>query len=340
MPPKRRGRVRGKGKQKSCKSKESSSEEMERCTAEDIVTRLAKKYLLKSSTDTEHSDQKENNRLAQRVVDPYDADLETSEVDTAASVDTASDMECLDAQGITQVLSPSRRVNASTTSSNKGKALKSNTGALNPSHGTTKERLSKPEMTTRLRRTSRKSSTSTTPQYASKGSSDDTAKDEPSLRSDSGMFVSPFTNVHRRFLPKMNASDTSTPTSMVGDVRSDLNDSCFGFDSLVTPDPLAPISPVDHVLPPNHQPISRSSLGDVSVAADNSKLDSYTVSPPVKRKVSASLDLTSLVSDQQPAKRLRRKKQDPAVAIAEKDWAMKMAEQFEDIEMHELTIEG
>ena len=55
-----------------------------------------------------------------KVVDPYDADLETSEVDTATSVDTASDMECLDAQGITQVLSPSRRVNASTTSSNKG----------------------------------------------------------------------------------------------------------------------------------------------------------------------------------------------------------------------------
>ncbi|XP_022110332.1 uncharacterized protein LOC110989929 [Acanthaster planci] len=327
MPLKRRTRAKGQTKQKSSKSRESSSEDTDRCTAEEIVNRLAKKYLLKSSTDTEQSDQKENERASTRVADPYDADLETSEVDTAASVETASDMEYLEAQPSPRILSPSRQANVAPLLS------------VSSKHESSRQSSSK-FLSTRRQHESRRPS-ATTPQKSA------TAQEKHSFQGDSGLFISPLSNIPRRHLPKMNASDTSTPTSACGDIRSDLNDSCFGFESLVAPDPLAPISPVDPISPTGQAARSRSALSDVSLTRDSSASTSFRVGPatdcgPPKRKVSATLDLTSLVQEQpQPVKKLKKKlKPDTAKLSKAQEWAAKMAEEFQDIEMHELTIEG
>ncbi|XP_038072702.1 mediator of DNA damage checkpoint protein 1-like [Patiria miniata] len=345
MPPKRRTRVKAQGKQKSSKSKESSSEDAEQCTAEDIAKRLAKKYLLKSSTDTEQSDHKENEKAATRVGDPYDADL--SDVDTAASVDTASDMECQEAQLVPRILSPSRRPNVPSTrtvTSKHANPSKSNRKLQQPVQPSARQvHPSSAKTLPSHRHDSRRPSA--TPE---KTAPVRTPKEQHhSLESDSGLFVSPFTSLPRHCLPKMNASDTSTPTSACGDIRSDLNDSCFGFDSLMAPDPLAPISPVDPVSPPSHVSRSRSALSDVSLTGNSSASTSYSVVKPVKRKVSAAMDVTSLVQEKpQPVKKQKRQfKRDAVVHNSQKlckaqEWAAQMAEEFEDIEMHELTIEA
>ena len=67
-------------------------------------------------------------------------------------------------------------------------------------------RSSKPEISIRQHRMSKRYLA--TPQSSHTGSLVDTPQKDHSLQSDSGLFVSPLTNILRRYLPKMNASDT------------------------------------------------------------------------------------------------------------------------------------
>ena len=129
-------------------------------------------------------------------------------------------------------------------------------------------------------------------------------------QSDSGMFISPFGNRPLPKLPKMNASDTSTPSSIVH--GKSLDDSCFGFDHIMSPQGL-PLSPVESMSPldDGHRPGSSMS-GMSSLQGSISSGTSSMLSPP-KRKYN-TVNLSGLIpgeagqSEMPVAKKTKKKK--------------------------------
>ena len=151
---------------------------------------------------------------------------------------------------------------------------------------------------------------------ASRGSQTDSEDCESQLlpkklqQSDSGMFISPFGNRPLPKLPKMNASDTSTPSSVVH--GKSLDDSCFGFDHIMSPQGL-PFSPVESMSPldDGHRPGSSMS-GMSSLQGSISSGTSSMLSPP-KRKYN-TVNLSGLIpgeagqSEMPAAKKTKKKK--------------------------------
>ncbi|XP_072032505.1 uncharacterized protein [Amphiura filiformis] len=348
MPPRRRGGGRVKAKSKTSREREarvkesSSAEDTDGNSAKEIVQRLARKYLLKSSTDTTDSEQKENIRGHRQASDPYDGDLETD-----GGVTTTSDMECqTDESSLMDdldVLSPSRKTNK--------QANVTKTASQRRKRG---QQTSAPRRTRQQKKVSTYEKQKNTSKrksdvdQASRGSQTDSECEPQSLKKtkltpvqqcDSGFHISPLTfgrPVPR--LPKMNASDTSTPSSVVGPQRS-LDDSCFGFDHIMSPQGL-PFSPVESVSPEDggHRPGSSMSSCMSSFAG------SSIMSPPKRKYENVSLSgLIPSETDQKemPAAKKPKKKKMPVKAVKNnEEWASKMSAEFDDIDMYELTIEG
>ncbi|XP_071962675.1 uncharacterized protein [Antedon mediterranea] len=297
MPQKqRRTRAELRTRQKVVKGS-SSNEEMDSCSAQEIVAKLANKYLLKSSTDTEN--EKENSKKKQKVFDPYDADLEYSTTDME-SQNSACEMETNSKKNSKRgpKKQPAQR---KTTKGKQNSQPKQPTKTLQsgfckkPGQITYKKRMvgwpkssstdcntqsdaSNPNRDkTRIYKKENASSSEinsmdcealtfspesqnsdvgdgTKEQCSEKKSRKESIRCSDyismecgslSLQSppDSGFYVTPPTKSgHFSFLPKLPASDTSTPASTRSG-KNPFDDSCFGFENIGSPEPLL-ISPV------------------------------------------------------------------------------------------------
>ncbi|XP_800071.2 uncharacterized protein LOC580082 [Strongylocentrotus purpuratus] len=234
MPAKRRQRgnkVRAKG----TRAKDLSSEDMDsQDQLNEITNRLAKKQL-KSSTDTEVEKENHGKRLGG---DGYDADFETSEFDTTSA---GSDMDCQTqpskpSDSFRGVLSPSQGSSGKRKGNIQGSLQKqvvmrqSRQAPTRNSIRSSRSSQSQQSIQTQGRRQSRRKTRSTDSsggpsRYSSMASSS-------LLKSPEMMFSLP------------NGSDSSTPLSGGVDSKSEANDSCFGFEVLLSPPQQLPISPV------------------------------------------------------------------------------------------------
>ncbi|XP_033102719.1 uncharacterized protein LOC117105638 isoform X2 [Anneissia japonica] len=352
----------------------SSNEEMDSCSAQEIVSRLASKYLLKSSTDTEN--EKENNRKKAKPFDPYDADLEYSTTDmesdcrVSGNQNSASEME-----------TNSKKVHSQTKKTNKKGHKKpvqrKNTKGKQNTQTETESKKTQSGVTKNRGKTQRKkvfgqstgSNTESTIQSQTSDtsnptSSEATTKSKSGKRSvsfsqlsmeyeglamstsaqsqpgDSGFYVTPpGKSTSICFLPQLSASDTSTPAS-VKSSKLQLDDSCFGFENIISPEPLL-ISPVNRVSPTSNVSSSfectskEPSFQRSSVDA-SSLLGSMASRPRKKRPLDND---TNRLSDhnQQPKKIKRPKSKLKKDSV---NWEAMMSAEFEDVEMHELTIES
>lgn len=133
-------------------------------------------------------------------------------------------------------------------------------------------------------------------------------------QSDSGLFISPITNRHLGKLPKMNASDTSTPSSAVG--GKSLNESCFGFDNIMSPQGL-PFSPVNRVSPGDNRRCTP--MSDVSSFQSSMGSGTSSILSPPKRKYE-NVEYSGLIQSErdqseQPVSKKSKKKKTQVRAI-------------------------
>ncbi|XP_063958978.1 cylicin-1-like [Lytechinus pictus] len=237
MPAKRRQRAKVRGK--VTRSKDLSSEDMDsQDQLNEITNRLAKKQL-KSSTDTEveHQEQKENHGKRLQG-DGYDADFETSEFSTASA---GSDMDyqtqpSKPTDSFRSVLSPSQGSSGKRKGNKQGNLQKQVVMRQSQQMGQNRSKSSNSSRNqqTQSRRQSKRKTRSTD---SSKGPSEYSSMASSSLLKSPEMMFS---------LP--NGSDSSTPLSGGPDSKAEMNDSCFGFEGLLSPPQQQPL-PFSPVLP-------------------------------------------------------------------------------------------
>ncbi|XP_070578927.1 sororin-B-like [Ptychodera flava] len=307
MPPKARSKVKSSKRNagmKTPRGHESSSDEKDPYSAKVVLHRLSsKRFSVKSSTDTEVDvyDFKENDKYLS--TDPYDGDMENSSEVYSQSDGMRSLSQSSLSSPSSQEMDHDRRKILSPT---RGQSFKSN----KESSSTGKQKYKKTYSS------SRKSSNSSISQQPS--------------QNDSGMFMSP--DVQR--IMRLCASDASTPSSTVKE--KPVEESLFGFESLMTPEPL-PFSPVHPTSPTSFTSLSTASSSGVYSMTQNSTTGFSNPSmSPVKRKSGQGVFDIPI---ERPAKRIRKKKISAKQKVDIEDWTAKINAQFDDIEMHELLVE-
>ncbi|XP_071491861.1 uncharacterized protein [Diadema antillarum] len=246
MPTKRRqkGKVRGK----QSRSKDVSSEDMDShpsCTSQkslkqlsDITDKLAKKRL-KSSTDTEVEQHEQKENFKRHGCDGYDADFETSEFDATSA---GSDMDCQSQPHLSKVADPRSVLSAHPSNNKKEKS-------------TGKGKLQKAALLKRSRKALVQDTLQCSPaphcqkdvkMRGHRKMKRDTASldsvGQPAIPANTAALLTSPEMMH--LFPNPNGSDSSTPLSGIADSKSDANDSCFGFEGLLSPQPALPFSPV------------------------------------------------------------------------------------------------
>lgn len=148
-------------------------------------------------------------------------------------------------------------------------------------------------------------------------------------------------SVKHRF-PKLYASDTSTPQSVASESKSELNDSAFGFEHLASPKDL-PFSPVPTYTPDLQHSISSTTSGISSLQGSqiSTSMSMSTSDRLGQKKRPHTVNLSCLVDSDGGDRRKMRKKRPGAQNEKQRaeDWALKIGEEFNDIEMHELSVE-
>ncbi|XP_077991012.1 uncharacterized protein LOC144445344 [Glandiceps talaboti] len=305
MPPKTRTKPRAKGntsKKRTSFCGDSSSDERDMSAARVVLHRLPRKYsFVKSSTDTEVEQlEQKENEERLQKTDPYDGDMESSS-------DTQSQTESM--------MSPSQ----SSLSSSHEMEQEDTRSVLSPSRKYNKVTNKDCSMSGKMRNIKTYSRKST-----------DLKED----LGDSGLFVSP--DIQR--VMKFSASDSSTPKSTVKE--KPVEESLFGFEHLMTPEPL-PFSPVQSNMPMSSftsmsSTDGRSSSGVYSMTNSSIGLSSTSGTSTSKRKRGAGMYDIPIAK---PAKKIKKKKLTPKQKVELEDWSSKMNAQFDDIEMHELFVE-